>query len=360
MTHFGFKITIGSLIFAFSSVSYAVPQGISGCINDQTAWESCTEAGGTNTQCASLKKFWSCIYGHKSGFLTKKRKFHAYLPPAFFQNSKQKRPLVIALHGHGDLSKWIMTYAKLSEASKKYGFILVAPDGLRKPWYKPAQHWNDGRDEFPNYRKNGKDKVDDVGFIQSLVADVKKVLNPAVNTDKIYIIGISNGGLMSQRMLCETDIFAGAGIVSATMHKKQRDEQCNNAKPTPIVFLHGSKDEVMPQKNGDTIGSSGGPGYAIADTVKFWLEKNSVSKGSCQLGGKTTVGINTKENVELQIATTGCQQNSHGTTAKVAYYEVLNGEHEWFSNKTKLPASDNKEDEVDATTEIMTFFGFSE
>ena len=56
--------------------------------------------------------------------------------------------------------------------------------------------------------------VDDVAFIGAAVADIAK--NVGTNPAKVYVTGMSNGGIMSYTLACTTDIFAVIGPVAGT------------------------------------------------------------------------------------------------------------------------------------------------
>jgi poly(3-hydroxybutyrate) depolymerase len=71
-------------------------------------------------------------------------------------------------------------HLNLSEAAEKYGFVAVFPDAGSK-------QWNDGRPETAIAR-------DDVGFLKSLVPELRK-LGP-IDPRNVNVVGISNGGMM--------------------------------------------------------------------------------------------------------------------------------------------------------------------
>jgi len=85
-----------------------------------------------------------------------------------------------------------LTLGGFNALSDKEGFIVVYPDGIEG-------HWNDGRGlEF--YRTM-RENIDDVGSISVLIEYLAQTLN--IDRSRVYATGISNGGLMSQRLAHE-------------------------------------------------------------------------------------------------------------------------------------------------------------
>jgi len=113
------------------------------------------------------------------------RAYNIYLPKNF-DNSRQT-PLVIALHGGGGTASRFeddVSAGSLTTAAEERGVILLTPDGIDK-------RWNDGRTEH-----FGSDPMyDDLGFISTLIDLMVQDYN--VDSDRVYVTGISNGGFMS-------------------------------------------------------------------------------------------------------------------------------------------------------------------
>ena len=58
--------------------------------------------------------------------------------------------------------------------------------------------------------------MDDVAFLTLLVADVAKAY--AVDPNRVYAAGHSNGGIMALRLACEaSDVFAAVGVQSSAL-----------------------------------------------------------------------------------------------------------------------------------------------
>lgn len=125
------------------------------------------------------------------------RAFRYYLP----EHAKGVvLPMVLVLHGGGGDPKRIEKHSRFTQMAEHSGsFIVVYPKAVKK-------HWNDGQ----NALKGG---VDDVAFLSRLIDIV-----PRVEKGEVYAAGMSNGGLMVQRLACEIPRkLAGIAVVSTTM-----------------------------------------------------------------------------------------------------------------------------------------------
>jgi polyhydroxybutyrate depolymerase len=139
-------------------------------------------------------------------------------------------PTVIVLHGAFSSAAWTARHYGFAEAAAARGFAAVFPQGLRGCW-------NDGRNPFP-WRAN------DVAFLKVLAGEL--MAEGVADPSRIYLAGVSNGGMMAMRMLCEaSDLFAGAGTIIANM-PMAIGAKCQPPRPMPIVMFNGSADTGCP------------------------------------------------------------------------------------------------------------------
>ena len=122
-----------------------------------------------------------------SGGIT--RRYLLFIPGG---TEKDAHPLVIALHGGGGDGKGMigLTKGRFNELADERRFFVVYPDGVNKGW-------NDGRED-PSL--GSRDTVDDVRFLIDLVHSLARRF--PVDTGRVAIAGISNGGMMSLRLAC--------------------------------------------------------------------------------------------------------------------------------------------------------------
>jgi polyhydroxybutyrate depolymerase len=169
-------------------------------------------------------------------------------------------PTILVLHGQTSTAAWTAENSGFAETAAAHRFTAVFPQGIRK-------QWNDGREA----QAAG---VDDVGFLHRLVTAL--VGRGLADPRQIYLAGVSNGGMMTFRMLCEaSELFAGAATVIANMPTRI-GERCAPRKPVPIVMFNGTNDPLVPYDGGG-VGFLGGRGsvWAAEETAEFMADVNA-------------------------------------------------------------------------------------
>jgi polyhydroxybutyrate depolymerase len=148
------------------------------------------------------------------------------------------------------------------------------------------------------------DSVDDVGFITAAVADVGK--NVAVDPSRIYATGISNGGMMSYALACNTGLFAAIGPDSATQLA------CPSPHPTSVLHIHGTADRMIPYDGSQGIGFAHIDGPPVPDTNAFWRDVDQCGTPTVTTDGAVTT------------STAACADGR-----AVELMTVAGGGHEW-------------------------------
>jgi polyhydroxybutyrate depolymerase len=93
-----------------------------------------------------------------------------------------------------------------------------------------------------NYRPD-PDGPDDTGFIAALVD--RLAADGEADPKRVYLTGISRGGLMTWRLMCvRPELFAAAAPLSSAMSEAQVPS-CRPARPVPVLAEDGSADPVM-------------------------------------------------------------------------------------------------------------------
>jgi len=156
------------------------------------------------------------------------------------------RPTIIMLHGANGTAERLAQQTGLARLGPQDGFAAVFPQSRASVWnrFSPGK---ESPQAIEFFRKFGG-PPNDIGFLKMLVADLVRrgISDPA----RIYLAGLSNGGLMTLSMFCfEGGMFAGIGLVVASM-TEQTGEECRPARPLPIVMLNGTADEMVPYRGG--------------------------------------------------------------------------------------------------------------
>jgi len=146
-------------------------------------------------------------------------------------------PLVLDFHPiGGSASEW-RSGSPYPAVIDKEGVISAFPDGLKGPM---GQAWNVVGCCVSQV--NGKD-VDDVAFARAIVADIEKVA--CIDTKRIYAVGFSMGGGMSNWLACKAaDMIAAAGPASFDLTKQNQD-QCTPTRPITVIEWRGKTDTVV-------------------------------------------------------------------------------------------------------------------
>ena len=186
------------------------------------------------------------------------------------------RPIVVILHGHlgtaanalgsgispSPLSAWL-------GLADREGLYLVALQGLRGG--DGHTGWNDCRNDA-----TGNPRSDDVAFASAVVQSL--VDAGQVDRRRIYVMGMSNGAMMSYRLAAEMKPAPAAiAAVSGTMAVHS---QCGRpARPVSVLLIAGTDDPLVPYAGGEVgFGNSKGRGLVMsaAATRDYWLQVDGI------------------------------------------------------------------------------------
>lgn len=242
-------------------------------------------------------------------------------------------PLVLALHGGGG-SMEVMARDRLyglvsqSEAS---GWIVVFPNGFSRLAGKLAT-WNAGLC-CGAARDTGSD---DVGFLRAVVADVQRRL--AIDPQRIFATGMSNGGMMSYRLACEaSDVFRAIAAVAGT----DGTTECRPGRPVPVFHIHAKDDDRVLFNGGSGSASDTHADFvSVPATVDKWATLNAC-RGPVQR-------VLDKPGVVCEVRG-GCAGG-----AEVRLCVTDSGGHAWPGGRKALGGKGS--DALDATAEIWAFF----
>ena len=220
-------------------------------------------------------------------------------------------PLVLVLHGHlgtaknalGDgvrpspLSAWL-------DIVDREHLLVVALQGLKGP--DGHTGWHDCRTDAPE-----NPHVNDVAFASAVVREL--VATGRVDVHRVYVMGMSNGAMMSYRLALEMQptpaaIAAASGTIA--VHSDCREP----AVPVSVLIIHGTDDPLVPYAGG-AVGFGGrsprGEIMGAEATRDYWLRVDGlqhttpVSVAFAHLGAdrtqasKVTYGADSGPQVEL-------------------------------------------------------------
>jgi polyhydroxybutyrate depolymerase len=172
-------------------------------------------------------------------------------------------PLVIVLHGgQQTLDKAIrQTPARWMQLADRDKFIVVYPAGRE-------ENWNDCRGD------QTLTDADDVGFINALIDEVSR--DYAIDPERIYASGASNGGMMCYRLARELS-HRIAAIGALIANNPAVDTACSApVNPVSVLIMNGTADPLMKWDGGCIENGRGecqtanGTVVSTPDTVAFW------------------------------------------------------------------------------------------
>lgn len=145
-------------------------------------------------------------------------------------------PLVVAVHGFTSSGRDTDGVLRLTRQAERDGFLLVTPDGTRNPDRVP--YWNVAPQTCTR-----APCPDDGAYLVGLVDAMKTRYR--VDAGRVYLLGISNGALMSYRLACDAaDVFTAiASLAGATPLDAA---SCMPARPVSVLEIHGDADANVP------------------------------------------------------------------------------------------------------------------
>jgi len=116
--------------------------------------------------------------------------YRLYVPTKY--DKARAAPLVIALHGLGSGTSYMMEYNNLVELAERYGYIVATPMGFNESGWYGAR----GQDNVFN-RRSADPGPENLGALSERdVFNVLKIVRADYNVDakRIYLLGQSMGG----------------------------------------------------------------------------------------------------------------------------------------------------------------------
>lgn len=231
----------------------------------------------------------------------------------FPKHSQKNRPLPLLffMHGGGQNVKKMARSSLLNALADQKHFIVVYPVGVNK-------HWKDGRRK--TYAGESQKNVDDVKFIDTLIEELSNTY--AINKKKVYITGVSNGGLMTLRLGCDlSQKLSAIAPVIANMPKKYIG-QCKPKMPLSLLLMNGTKDPIVPYYGGQMRFFKKHMGEVVStqETINFWVQHNH-----CNRHSYTTNLPDLNQRDKCTVLTTTYRRCKDNST--VVLYSIQGGGH---------------------------------
>ena len=253
------------------------------------------------------------------------RDYILYIPELYDGNSDV--PLILNFHGFGSNATQQMFYGDFRDIADTEGFLLVHPEGTT---VIGNQFWNVG---FPGISST----IDDVGFTEALIDEL--AASYAIDLDRVYATGMSNGGFMSFLLACQlSEKIAAVASVTGAMTQDTFDN-CNAQRPVPALQIHGTEDDVV-LYNGNTLSLS------ISDIISYWVDHNN-----CETTPTTTSLPDIDPSDGSTIEHSVYEAGDNGITTE--HMKVIGGGHTWPGSVINTGGTNQ---DIDASMEIWLFF----
>lgn len=179
--------------------------------------------------CSAQSKY-RLIDAEQETTVKEKFSYYLYFPETYDDTEDEKFPLLLFLHGGGEAGDSLVKVKrngppKLIARGKKFPFLILAPQNPhKKKWW-------------------------DTESLKQLLDTI--VANNRVDTDRLYLTGLSRGGGAAWEMAVQyPETFAALAVVcgmAPTPYASWID------KDMPIWVFHGAEDESIPVSESDEM-----------------------------------------------------------------------------------------------------------
>lgn len=202
------------------------------------------------------------------------REYHVYIPLNY--KIDIPTPLIFSFHGRSQNMMEQEYQSGLSRDHFNPGSILVYPQGT--PNHEGKLEWS-GDPDTPK-------TTNDTLFVTELLNHFEA--NYCVDTSRIYALGISNGGGLTNRLACNPSLstrIAAFAAIAAAIYPAQ-DEPCLPGRASiPLLEFHGGSDEQIHYHGGLNHGERG---YTIdiPTFLQHWARRNGCAKDAANTTGE--------------------------------------------------------------------------
>lgn len=210
-----------------------------------------------------------------------KRSFLMHIPTDF----KSPAPVVFTFHGRGSNAQQQLALTGFEQVSEEGRFIVVAPNAVGGRW-----------DILGGTEAE---------YLQQVFASV-----PCTDSSRVYASGMSMGSGFTFALACaQQRRFAAFGGVALTGFAPA----CETVPPAPIIYFHGTKDQVVPFRGGQPQGEDITL-KPVPKVMREWARHNQCTTDTVRKLGDDVTFTEWSQ----------CADN-----ADVEYYRVARGGHTW-------------------------------
>ena len=255
------------------------------------------------------------------------RDYRLHVPPA--AAAGKKLPLVLNLHGSTQSAILQEGYSQMDAAADQDGYLVAYPDGTKDTVTSPPDQYS--WDAGVCCGLPVTDHVDDVGFLLDVISNIAS--RTPVNLRRVYVTGMSSGGMMSYAMAAEASRHIAA---IASISGQVELPAIHPARPVPTMEFHSINDPIA--KWGGVDGK-----YSVMSGIDKWVKADGCAPHPHD--GRTIVGaagtVSAGESA-TRVSYTGCRDGT-----EVVLWRLTGSGHVWPGSPLKGTA----------TTHILTGVG---
>jgi len=269
------------------------------------------------------------------------RRFLLHIPQGY--TASRTYPLVVVLHGAFSTAREMAKWSEWSKLADREGFIVIYPEGIGILGF--LQHWNAGH----CCGRAAEKDWNDVAFIEAAIDGICRQY--AIDKRRIYMMGFSNGGMMTYRFAAErSSLLAAAASVSGVISSRASQDKADwripaPERPVPFLIMHGDTDKTVPYEGGKPLDRKSTRAYrSVADAADFWIAANRSNTGPIRT-----------ESFDGMVMETSFTDSSGGNAVRVC--RIHNWGHEWPGGPiTRALPENNPLKDFDAAGILWRFF----
>jgi len=253
-----------------------------------------------------------------------KRSYLLHKPDNF--DTQTEKSLIIALHGGTGSPKNIEDQSQLSVLSDSEGFLVCYPEGYKRTWNAGGC-----------CGKAVKNNIDDVAFISALIDEL--ITTYQVDSKRVYVTGMSNGGFMTYKLACElSNKIAAIAPVAATMNV----ENCTPNNAVSVIHFHSYLDESVPYLGGVGNGISDHYNPPLDSILNVWNTLNNCTAPNVEVYSGTDYSL---------LSWSSCADST-----EINLYMTNDGGHSWPMGGKPRKKADDPSQFINASQLMWTFF----
>lgn len=241
--------------------------------------------------------------------------------------------LVIALHGVGQTAQRFARVSQLNDEADAQGFAIVYPNAAFAS-LSQVPEWN-----VYFSTSFGPNPPDDIAFLRQLIQRLNGELSP--DPKKIFVVGLSNGGLIAHRVALDMgDVVAAAAVVAgAVATSRSIDALPAAVSPVSMLMIHGDNDDMIPCCGLRTVAT-------LDDSFDYWAGPRGNGCAVVSTTQPMCDAVETPSNIGEKRAS----QCREGT--EVQFYKLFGGRHGRYQGALNVAGQEAYNPAFNATTGV--------